>query len=349
LHTIDRDASGEIRMAEEATNPATRDRYIINSLIEEAITSSVLEGAATTRKVARDMIRSGRQPRDRSERMIVNNFNTMQRIGDIRAEPLSVPLILDLHRIVTAGTLDDEEAAGRFRRADEHVVVDDMEGEVFHEPPPARELERRVDAMCRFANDEIPKAFVHPVIRAIILHFWLAYDHPFVDGNGRTARALFYWSMLQRGYWLFEFISISSVILKGPAKYARAFLHTETDDNDLTYFILYHLDVIRRSIDELHKYIARRTAELHAIESELRGMSLMNRRQRALLAHALRHPRQDYTIEAHRLSHNVVYQTARTDLLDLQERGLMTARKIGRTWHFTPVNQLERAIRALGA
>ena len=78
-------------------------------------------------------------------------------------------------------------------------------------------------------------------------------------------------------------------------------------------------------------------------------MSLMNRRQRALLAHALRHPRQDYTIEAHRLSHNVVYQTARTDLLDLQERGLMTARKIGRTWHFTPVNQLERAIRALGA
>ena len=63
---------------------------------------------------------------------------------------------------------------------------------------------------------EIAGGFIHPMIRSIILHFWLAYDHPFVDGNGRTARALFYWSMLRHGYWLFEFISISQIILKGP-------------------------------------------------------------------------------------------------------------------------------------
>jgi Fic family protein len=52
--------------------------------MEEAITSSQLEGAATTREVAKEMIREGRQPRDRSERMILNNYLTMQRIGAIR-------------------------------------------------------------------------------------------------------------------------------------------------------------------------------------------------------------------------------------------------------------------------
>ncbi len=51
--------------------------------------------------------------------------------------------------------------------------------------------------------------FIHPVIRAILLHFMLAYDHPFVDGTGRTARALFYWSMAHQGYWLMDFISIT--------------------------------------------------------------------------------------------------------------------------------------------
>lgn len=97
---------------------------------------------------------------------------------------------------------------------------------------------------------------MHPVIIAIVLHSWLAYDHPFVDGNGRTARAPFYWSMLSQGFWLVEFLSISSILRKAPATSSRSFLHAETDENDLTYFILYHLKVIRRAIDELRAYMA---------------------------------------------------------------------------------------------
>ncbi|HEY5741239.1 MAG TPA: Fic family protein, partial [Terrimicrobiaceae bacterium] len=64
-------------------------------------------------------------------------------------------------------------------------------GQVYHDPPPPEELETRMVAMCAFANGETPGFFVHPAVRAIILRFWLTYDHPFVYGNGRTARALF--------------------------------------------------------------------------------------------------------------------------------------------------------------
>ena len=351
LHNIDQGAGRLIQMPEQITNPETKGRYQVGALIEEAITSSQLEGASTTRPVAKEMIRAGRQPRDRSERMILNNFITMQRIGELKKEPLTKTLVLEIHRLITEDTLDEASAAGRFRNEDERIQVVPAnvagEDEVLHIPPPAGQLEERMEVMCDFANGKAPKGFIHPAVRSIILHFWLAYDHPFVDGNGRTARALFYWSMLRHRFWLFEFVSISHILRKAPAKYSRAFLYTETDQNDLTYFILHQLEVIHQAIGELHKYIERKTKQLQVVEAKLRGHAFLNHRQRALISHAIRHPQRQYTIQSHRTSHNVVYQTARTDLLDLRDRGLLDAKKAGRMWIFTSVSNLEKKLASL--
>ena len=344
LHSIDLGAGGQISMQEPIANPATRDRYYLSSLIAEAITSSQLEGAATTRVVAKEMLRSGREPRDTSERMILNNYLTMKRIGKLKDETLTPELVLEIHRLVTDRTLEKPDAAGRLRYARENVRVEDTYGEVFHRPPPADQLEVRMQTMCDFANGASPAGFVHPAIRSMLLHFWLAYDHPFVDGNGRTARALFYWSMLHHEYWLFEFISISQIIHKAPIKYGRAFLYTETDDNDLTYFLLYHVHVIQRAVDELHAYIERKSKQALRIDLSLRIATTLNHRQRALLSHALRHPNHRYTVKSHQNSHGIVHQTARTDLYELRDRRLLEGRKIGRTWYFTPVGNLEKKL-----
>jgi Fic family protein len=345
LHHVDSLARGVIRQPEPVTNPETRDSYLVRSLIEESTTSSQLEGASTTREVAKQMIREGREPRDRSERMILNNYRTMQRIIELKDQQLTKAMIFEIHRLITDGTLDNASGVGRFRRPDEQVVVGDDFGEVFHVPPPAGELEHRMATMCEFVNGCTPGGFIHPMIRSMILHFWLAYDHPFVDGNGRTARALFYWSMLKQGYWLFEYITISKIILRGPAKYGRAFLHSETDENDLTYFLLYHADVVRRAIDELYLYIDHRGKRLAEIQRELRGLTHLNYRQRDLISHALRHPGQHYTVEYHRNMHKVVYETARSDMMDLADRGLLQKRKIGKAWFFTPPADLEEKLK----
>jgi len=152
---------------------------------------------------------------------------------------------------------------------------------------------------------------------------------------------LFYWSMLRQGYWLFEYISISNIILKAPVQYGRAFLHTETDENDLTYFLVYHAGVIRRAIEELYAHIDRQTRQLTEAQKKLQGLTILNYRQRELVGHALRHPGHRYTIESHRNSHKVVYETARSDLMDLEGRGLLQKRKSGKTWIFTPPPDLE--------
>ena len=335
LHTIDRDASGHIATSEQITNRYTKERYVQRSLIEEAITSSQLEGASTTREVAKAMIRSGREPVDRSERMILNNYRAIQLISRAKNKPLTPKLIFALHRTITEETLSERAERNYLRTPDNPIAVyDDRDKTVLHVPPPADQLSQRMDLMCQFANEEQTGAFLHPVLKAIILHFWLAYDHPFIDGNGRTARALFYWSVLSQGFWLFEFVSISSIIHKAPIRYARSFLYTETDENDLTYFILYQLTVIQRGIKDLYAYLERKTREIQNTEKLFRSAAFSHR-QIALLGHALRHPDMSYTIESHKGSHGISYQTARTDLLDLAQKRLLIQTKRGKTFLFS--------------
>jgi Fic family protein len=293
------------------------------------------------------MIKTGRKPVDRSEQMILNNFETMQFINTLKDTELTKDLIFEIHQKVTHDTLDDPSSAGRFRTTDEDVRVIDQYNEIMHTPPHADSLDGRLELLCEFANGQLETGYIHPVIRSIILHFWMACDHPFVDGNGRTARALFYWSMLRHKYWLFEFVSISQIILNAPAKYERAFLYTETDENDLTYFILYHLDVIHRAIEKLHEYIQRKTQRLQTLERDLKGLATLNHRQRMLMGHALRHPHQKYTFRSHQTSHGIVYQTSRLDLMDLEQKGLLKSSKVGRTWYFTPAKNLEAKLAKL--
>ena len=334
LHRIDSRAHGRVGVGDpEVMNRETRDRFVVDSLIREAITSSQLEGAATTRAVATRMLRTGRRPRNRDERMILNNYRALQAVREMKDRPLTAAAVLALHAAVTRDTLDDPDAAGRLQRpADARVeVVDARGGQVLHAPPPAESLPGRMDAMVRFAEEGLDDgSFLHPVVQALVLHFWLAYDHPFEDGNGRTARALFYWSMLRRGYWMVEFLSISRFLKDAPAQYARSFLHAETDGNDLTYFIAHQIDVLLRALDALDEYVAAKTEQVRQVERMLRRSSDLNHRQLALLAHALRHPGAEYTTRSHLTSHGVAYATARADLLGLAEREWLERRRVGR-------------------
>lgn len=345
LHRIDQLASGSVSLPEPITTADTRERYVQSTLIEEAFTSSALEGAVSTRREAQEMIRQGREPRNRSEQMILNNYRAMEFVRDVRDRPLTPDLVVQLRERLVVGTMDENSV---FRKPGDGVgVYDNATNTLLHAPPPAEQIETRLQAMCDFANQTETGPFLHPVVKAIVLHFWLAYDHPFTDGNGRTARALFYWMMLRQGFWLVEFISISSILRDAPSKYARSFLYTETDDNDLTYFILAQLRVIERSIDALYAHLKRKTDEMRRVLGMTRATVSLNARQKALLTHALRHADQLYTYRSHSTSHGVDYTTARLDLLGLAERGLLEQRKQGKKFVFLPADGLADRLRAL--
>ncbi len=335
---ISENASGVIGADPIISDRNTKETYLINSLIEEAINSSQLEGASTTRRVAKEMIRTGRDPKSHSEKMILNNYMVMKFINEFKSDALTPSMIFELHRMLTQDTLaeEDKDKAGKLRNSSDDICVYSHDHVLLHTPPDADTLEQRLQLICDFANKigENELTFIPPIIRAIIIHFMIGYDHPFVDGNGRTARALFYLVMAKENYWLMEYISISRVIKKAPAKYMQAYLYTETDENDMTYFIIHQLDIIKEAIADLHLYLKEKTNELREAEKVLENSSLkglLNIRQLNILKNALKNPGAEYTIKSHKTSHDVTYQTARTDLLMLSDQyKILKKYKVGR-------------------
>jgi Fic family protein len=350
LHDIDRNAGNILQKPDSVLNVHVRDSHITQSLMEESITSSQLEGASTTRKVAKEMLLTKRKPKDMSEQMIFNNYEAMQFVRSMKTEKLTENIILELHSILTRNTLDDPAMAGKFRDSDDINVVDNRDNTILHFPPKSSELKDRIRKICDFANEKDfdDKFFMHPIIKAIILHFMLAFDHPFVDGNGRTARALFYWSMAHQDYWLMEFVSISKIIKNASSLYAKAFLHTETDDNDMTYFIIHQLEVILRSINSLHEYLKEENKEILKTEEFLHTNealnSKLNYRQAVLIKHALKHPGAQYFINGHLQMHNITYETARTDLLGMVKLGLLAKKMMGRAFVFVAPTDIKNRI-----
>ena len=353
LRNVDLHWGGAIGSTMTGTpTPGEGRTYLVRSLAEEPFSSSFLEGAATTREIAKELIFRARAPKTRDERMVLNNYRALIHVKQTQTAPLSPQLICELHRIVTQGTLDRPEMAGVMRGPTDPVhVTDGPTDEILHTPPAAAELTGRLQLICDFANAPDDTAnFIHPALKAVIVHFMIGYDHPFIDGNGRTARALFYWMMLKAGYWLSEYVSISSVIKDAPIQYGRAYLETETDEGDLTYFLLNQCKAIAESEKRLHAYVDRKRKEvenLAAVIEKSRREGGYNHRQTALLNDFIRRRLSSVNISSHQKSHSVSYHTSRNDLEELTRRGLLTKRRLGRDTMYTAAAGLDRKL--LGA
>lgn len=344
-------ARGQVELPAEVATQGVRDRYLINSLYEEAITSSQMEGASTTRRDAKKMLREKKDPRTRSERMILNNFLALEFVRDHLGEELTPEFICGVHRIVTDETLDEAEDAGRLQRqGEERIRIYGSEGDeqLLHVPPPAEELPERLQRLCDFANGvgEYASQYVPPLVRALVVHFMMGYNHYFVDGNGRTARVIAQWVMLREGFFLMDFVPVSRLLHKAPAQYARSFLEVEQDEGDLTYFLIWHAEVMCRAIRELHEYLARKSKEMGQMKHLLRRTEL-NNRQIGVIEEALKDSAFTVTAAAHADRYRVTLQTAHVDLRGLEDGGYLMRVKRGRSFEWYPVPDLQRRVQGV--
>ncbi len=320
-----------------------KDRFLISSIMEEAIASSQLEGAVTTREVAKAMLRAKRKPRNQSERMILNNYRTIQEILTLKDAPLSIEMIMHIHKTISSNTLEQPEYEGSFRKNNEVKVVD-VTGEVFYDPPLHEKIDELMREFCKFANSVNEKDFMHPITRGIILHFLIGYIHPFTDGNGRTARAIFYWYLLSRGYWLIEFLSISRIIVKSPSQYARAYLFTEYDENDLTYFIDYNLKSMELAMKSLKEYIHRKISEKKNIYNILKNEDI-NERQAEIVKDFMNESNKALSINDIQNKFGIAYQTARTDLMKLESLKYLKSKLVGKKYLFFKSDDFDNKLR----
>jgi Fic family protein len=336
LHILDKSAAGNLLSSLEALQD-NRRKYIISSLMEEAIASSQIEGAATTREVAKRMLQENRKPKNKDEKMIVNNYATVKHIAALKNETITPEKILEIHRMITSGTLEKPEYEGNLRENNE-IAVYSHDGTLLHKPVEYPEIPKLINELCDFAssNDE---DFIHPVIKGIIIHFLVGYIHPFNDGNGRTARALFYWYLLKNDYWIFEYMAVSRAINNSKKQYRNAYLYTESDrtpndSGDLTYFIKYNLDCIQNALDDTLEYLERKQKEQSQALKIITESGDLTLRQAEILKQFLKEPEKPVTIKEIVTTYSVAYATARSDLFHLEELRYVEKRKAGKEFIF---------------
>ena len=322
-----------------------RIQYLLKDLIEdEAISSSQLEGAATTTKVAKDLLKRQRGPRTPDEKMIVGNFRMMQCAWKSRDKPLSADLIAELHQVGVENIDDDHYRPGVFRRETDDVVVEDGDGNVVHTPPTAEGLEDRLNLLANWINtnhtDIKNKNYLHPLIKAIILHFAIGYEHPFHDGNGRVARSLFYWYLFKHDFAAFRYIAISTLLKSAPIKYGKSYVYTETDDMDLTYFVDYQCRIIARAISDFKSAYDETLESMNKFNSFLFQSGLfgkLNEKQKIVLQIAKSERALEFTATGVKENLGCSYNTAASVLNGLVSHNLFQRRKDGREWVYTMI------------
>ncbi|NOZ46665.1 MAG: Fic family protein [Chlorobi bacterium] len=321
LHNFDLNIGGQLQ-AKSIIPEDEKKRYLISSIMEEAIASSQIEGAVTTREKAKDMLRKNKKPRTKSEQMILNNFITIKHIVENKYKSLTKDTLFEIHKLITHQTLDNQDDEGKYRTHNKINVVDVVDGEIVHTPPDNKNIENLMNNLFDFFNKNNNEQFIHPIIKACIIHFMVGYIHPFVDGNGRTARALFYWYLLKNGYWLTEYLSISRLIAKSKTQYALAYLYSEIDENDITYFINYKIKMMKLAFESLREYIQRKIEEkkqyIHF--QKIKGI---NERQALILKWMYEEPDILLTVKEIENRFSISNQTARTDLYELKDKGYL--------------------------
>lgn len=322
--------------------------YMLEDLFEEeAISSSQLEGAATTTLVARDMLKRRREPRNMDERMILGNFKMMRYVWDQRSSVLASDLIRELHLIGVDGIDDEKYTPGLFRLTD-NVVVEDRDGNIVHQPPSAIGIEARLQSLCEWVNtdhDEIESQnYIHPLIKAICIHFAIGYEHPFNDGNGRVARALFYWFMFKKDYGAFRYISISNLLKDAAAQYGKSYLYTETDEMDMTYFIDYQCSVIMRAVSAFKVHCQKSIENIASFNAWLFDSGIygkLSEKQKVVFQVAKSSPDTIFTARYIEEKLGCSYNTAATVLNGLVDLNLFDKHKDGKEWIYSLRNKQE--------
>jgi Fic family protein len=188
-------------------------------------------------------------------------------------------------------------------------------------------------------HDEIEsQSYIHSLIKAICIHFAIGYEHPFRDGNGRVARALFYWFMFKKDYGAFRYISISNLLKDAYAKYGKSYLYTETDEMDMTYFIDYQCSVIMQAVAAFKTHCQKTVENIEFFNQWLFNSGIygkLSEKQKVVFQVAKSSPNTIFTARYIEEKLSCSYNTAATTLNGLVALNLFDKHKDGKEWIYS--------------
>lgn len=301
-----------IHLPQQFTQRLPADNFIV-----ETVASLQLSSDAINENQAHELLRTGRPTVHSLESVLEAHYLAH---AEQFPQQLTAETLLQLQRNLLA----DETIAWR---TSDGIIKDEQQ--VFYIAPPACEVHPAIEQLCAFANDNSGKTVMPPLIKAIILHYMIAVIRPFDKGNGRLGRALFYWQCLQAGYEFMQVVSLSQILLADKAEYWRAFLLSQTDSNDLTYFLMQQLAALAKAIAYSREELSRLQTASDAQTDDL------NPRQRHILVEMQYYPQHQYRLARYKQRMQITYETSRTDLMKLAKKGYAKKIKLGKAFVYS--------------
>ncbi|MBP8763130.1 MAG: Fic family protein [Acetoanaerobium sp.] len=304
-----------------------KESALIDSLIDEAFSSSVIEGAYSTRKRAHDMIINNKQPKNKSEKMILNNFRALEYTMDNIEEELTHDIVYSIWEILTNETIEEEDICSGYRTGD--VEVRNKKDELVFEGPSSNEIQEMMESLIEYFNG-IDNT--NPIVKACIIHYYFVYIHPFFDGNGRTARALMHMYLIRNGYDFLKYFSISKILVDNRSGYYESIRTCEIHESDVTYFIDFYTKLLIDTISEIRKNYLNQFSKKIIFESIEMKNVILNARQEKVLNYFLKRTKSNIDIKEYTKKYQVTTETARKDLQILVDFGFFKKIKSGKKY-----------------
>ncbi|MBI2086225.1 Fic family protein [Candidatus Daviesbacteria bacterium] len=262
-----------------------------------------LEGNQLSSEEVRDVL-EGQEvvARDRDIQEIINYRNVLKFIEGVYTQigpptvgsgrySFTIETILEMHRLTTEKILP-EQSSGQFRLR-QVVIKNTKTGQISYTPPPAVEVPYLVEDLVSWINSDEGKQ-IHPIIKAGVIHYELARVHPFVDGNGRVARAVATLILFLDGYDIRKFFSFEEYFDENPMNYYLTLqavsnqLVLDTHERDLTPWLEYFVEGVAIELNRVKEKVQRISVDAR-IKDKLGKQLMLNERQMMIMEYIHRH------------------------------------------------------------
>jgi len=235
------------------------------ALVLEAHHTTHIEGTHLTleqseRILAGQKVR-GARPDDARE--LLNYRKAFELVSEYleSGEPITEALVREIHRRLVQGVRGDQALPGQYRNV-QNYIVNSRTGERIYTPPPPLEVPPMMTDLVAWLQQETE---IHPVAIAGVAHFQLVHIHPFVDGNGRTARLLSALCLYKTGYDFKRLFTISEYYDRDRPAYYQALQSVRERDMDMTLWLEYFTEGLATQMREVQvtaEHVIRRDAIL---------------------------------------------------------------------------------------
>lgn len=266
--------------------------------------------------------KTGIMARDRDIQEVLNYRNVINWINQQEEPDFRIVFTEDTFKTIhklTVYNLIDTDYQGNYRNK-QVIIKSATQGEVVFRPPVSVEIPYLINDFFKWSHSEQAK-FTHPIIRAAITHYQLVYIHPYIEGNGRTARAMATLLLYSLGYDFKQFFSLEQYFDSDIDSYYQALLSVQQSNSDLTYWLEYFCYGLAIEIDKVKQQVAKLSKDLK-LKKQLGKQVALSERQ-ILLLELFQQQAEITSDDMQNVLPNVSVDTILRDVKDLITKGII--------------------------